>query len=70
MRGTTLLNRQPVERSLTSAIQRMTDECLGHASELRKHPQGAWFGLVWPAPFGCGPQEAFPHVSQALASRS
>jgi hypothetical protein len=23
-----------------------------HASELRKHPQDARFGLVWPAPFG------------------
>jgi len=56
--------------SLASAIQRMIDECLGYASELRKRPQDARFGLVWPAPFGCGPQEAFPHVNHALASRS
>ena len=55
---------------LTSAIQRMIDECLGHAFELRKHPQDARFGPVWPAPFGCRPQEAFPHVSQALVARS
>lgn len=31
-----------------SAIQRMIDECLIHASELRKHPQDARFGSVWP----------------------
>ena len=30
---------------LASAIQRMIGECLGHASELRKHPQDA---PVWP----------------------
>jgi hypothetical protein len=54
----------------TSAIQRMIDEGLGHASELCKHPQAARFGPVLPAPFGCGPQEVFPHVSDALRSRS
>jgi hypothetical protein len=46
-------SRQPARSlGLTSAIQRMIDECLAHASELRKHPQDARFGLVWPAPFG------------------
>jgi hypothetical protein len=48
----------------------MIDERLGHASELHKRLQNARFGPVWLAPFGCGPQEAFPHVSHALASRS
>ena len=29
-----------------SAIQRMIDECLGHPSKVRKHPQGARFDPV------------------------
>jgi hypothetical protein len=34
--------------TLTSAIQRMIDECLDHASELRKHPQDAEFArTLW-----------------------
>ena len=32
--------------SLASAIQHMIDECLGHASELRKRPQDTRFGPV------------------------
>jgi hypothetical protein len=32
----------------------MIDEYLGHASELRKHPQDTRFGPIYPAPFGCG----------------
>jgi len=35
-----------VRRPSASAIQRMIDECLGHTSELLKHPQVARFNLV------------------------
>jgi hypothetical protein len=55
----------PIARSLrrlASAIHRMIDECLGHASELRKHPQDAQFG---PHPLGAGLRRRF-RTSAAL----
>jgi len=56
--------------TLAPAIQRMIGECLRHAPELRKRPQVARVCPGLAHTLRCGPQEAFPHVSHALVSRS
>jgi hypothetical protein len=55
---------------LASAIQRMIGESLNHAPELPKRPQDARFDPVWPAPFGCRPQETFSHVNHGFSVKS